>query len=124
MDSLEAKKMEEYLNNEITLIVEKLFKNLSEKNIDVEKERNELTLEELENYIDIYNQYEKDLIKLKENTILKFGEFNNFDYIFATMIQEIVTKKNKELWLSYHSSKKIIILPLYFFYMFRKLILE
>jgi len=97
MDSLEAKKMEEYLNNEITLIVEKLFKNLSEKNIDVEKERNELTLEELENYIDIYNQYEKDLIKLKENTILKFGEFNNFDYIFATMIQEIVTKKNKEL---------------------------
>ena len=97
MDSLEAKKIEEYLNNEITLIVEKLFKNLSEKNIDVEKERNELTLEELENYIDIYNQYEKDLIKLKENTILKFGEFNNFDYIFATMIQEIVTKKNKEL---------------------------
>jgi len=97
MESLEAKKIEEYLNKEITLIVEKLFERLNEKEIDVEKGRNDLTLEELENYIDIYNQYENDLIKLREKIVLKFGEFNNIDYIFATMIQEVVTKKNREL---------------------------
>lgn len=96
MERLELKKIEEYLNKEISLIVENLFKRLEEKKIDVEKERNELTVLELENYVEIYNQYEKDLIELREKTILKFGKFNNFDYIFATMIQEIVTKKNSE----------------------------
>ena len=96
MESLEAKEIEVYLDKEISLIVETLFNNLREKEIDVEKERSELTLDELENYIDIYNEYEKSLVKLKENVITKFGKFNNFDYIFAIMIQEIVTRKNNE----------------------------
>jgi len=87
----------EYLYKEVEKIVDRLFQQLKNNNINVELERKELNEKELILYKEIYNIYEKDLINLKEKAILKYGYIENLDFIFAVIIQEIVNKKEKEI---------------------------
>jgi len=96
MEESEMEKLEKYLYNEVTKIVDILFQKLEENNIDVELERNELNEKELKAYINIYNEYEKALVGLKEIAISKFGYIEKFDFIYAVIIQEVVKKKGKE----------------------------
>jgi len=87
----------EYLYKEVEKIVDRLFQQLKNNNINVELERKELNEKELILYKEINNIYEKDLINLKEKAILKYGYIENLDFIFAVIIQEIVNKKEKEI---------------------------
>ena len=89
-------KIEEYLYKEVFFIVDELFKNLKLNNIDVELEKNDLTEKETEAYINIYNEYRDKLVSLKENVLKEYGYINNFDYIFAIIIQNVVDKKKSE----------------------------
>lgn len=86
-----------YLQKEVEVIVEELFIKLRKNNINIQLEKKELTEKELNIYLSIYKEYEEKLINLKNTTIMKFGCFNNFDYIFAKIIQNVVNKyKNYE----------------------------
>ena len=92
MKDKEINIVENYLNKEVTIIVEELFAKLRENNINVQLERNELNEKELNIYLALYKEYEKKLIDLREKVILKFGFINNFDYIFAKIIENAVNK--------------------------------
>lgn len=92
MKDKETNKVENYLNKEVTIIVEELFAKLRENNINVQLERNELNEKELNIYLVLYKEYEKKLIDLRKKVILKFGFINNFDYIFAKIIENAVNK--------------------------------
>ena len=87
----------DYLYKEAAIIVEELFLKLRNNNIDVHLARDELNEKELNIYLTLYKEYEEKLINLKNKAILKFGFINNFDYIFAKIIQNVVNKnKNYE----------------------------
>ncbi len=89
--------IEDYLYKEVEIIVNELFIKLKDNNINVQLERNELNEKELNIYLALYKEYEEKLINLKNTAILKFGFINNFDYIFAKIIQNVVKKhKNYE----------------------------
>ncbi len=92
MKDKETNMVENYLNKEVTIIVEELFAKLRENNINVQLERNELNEKELNIYLVLYKEYEKKLIDLRKKVILKFGFINNFDYIFAKIIENAVNK--------------------------------
>lgn len=92
MKDKEINMVENYLNKEVTIIVEELFAKLRENNINVQLERNELNEKELNIYLVLYKEYEKKLIDLRKKVILKFGFINNFDYIFAKIIENAVNK--------------------------------
>ncbi len=89
--------MEEYLCIEITKIVNSLFDKLSLYEISVELTKNELSNEKKEVYSKIYKEFEDELINLKNKTILKYGNIQNFDYIFGLIVQNIVISKQKLL---------------------------
>lgn len=92
MKDKEINMIENYLNKEVTIIVEELFAKLRENNINVQLERNELNVKELNTYLALYKEYEEKLIDLRNRVILKFGFINNFDYIFAKTIENAVDK--------------------------------
>ena len=92
MKEKEINMVEDYLNKEVTIIVQELFAKLRENNINVQLERNELNEKELNIYLALYKEYEKKLIDLREKVILKFGFIKNFDYIFAKIIENAVNK--------------------------------
>lgn len=96
MEKKENNILEDYLNIEVEIIVEELFTRLKNNNINIDLERKELNEKELNIYLSIYKDYEKELISLKNKVMSKFGYINNFDYIFAKTIENIVNK-NKEL---------------------------
>ena len=89
--------MEEYLCTEITKIVNLLFDKLSLYEINVEANKNELSNEKKEIYSKLYKEFEDELINLKNKTILKYGNIQNFDYLFGLMVQNIVISKQKLL---------------------------
>lgn len=93
------KKFEEYLYEEVSIVIDSLFEKLKLNNINVELEKTELNEKELENYLNIYNESKESLTKLKDKIIAEFGYIDNFDYIFASVIQDIVIKK-QELWFT------------------------
>ena len=93
MKDRESRAVEDYLKKEVAIIVEELFSKLKENNINVQLRRNELKKEELDIYLILYKEYEENLIKLKDKVIAKFGYINNFDYVFAKIIESVVSKK-------------------------------
>lgn len=95
MSETKNNKLEEYLYQEVSKRVDVLFEKLHEGNINVELERSELTEKELALYLEIYKDFEEQLIQLKEEAIAKFGYTTDFDYTFAIIIQELVTKKQE-----------------------------
>lgn len=92
---MNMKKIKEYLDKEVSIIVNLLFEKLKENNINVELERTDLNNQELKIYMSIYNEYKENLIKLKDKVILEFGYIDNFDYLFATVIQNVVNRKQE-----------------------------
>lgn len=84
--------LKDYLYKEVAIIVDELFIKLRKNNINVELERNDLNEKELNIYLDLYKEYEENLINLKNKAILKFGFIDNFDYIFAKIIENTVNK--------------------------------
>ena len=89
--------MTEYLYIEITKIVNTLFCRLSLYKINIESTKNELSNEKKEMYSKIYKEFEDELINLKNKTILKYGNIQNFDYLFGLIVQNIVISKQKLL---------------------------
>ena len=89
--------MEEYLDMEISKIVNCLFEKLDLYNIDVEMNREELSSEKKKIYMEIYSECEKSLLEVKAKTILKYGNINNFDYIFGVKVQNIIASKQNFL---------------------------
>lgn len=86
-------RIEKYLYKEVSKVVNVLFRELKRNNINVELERNELDREKLNAYEHIYNKYKESLLKIQKKALLKYKDIDNFDYIFAKIIQNIVSKK-------------------------------
>ena len=95
MSEYKKNEIYEYLYKKINLVVDNVFEELKKNNINVELDRKELGDKELKIYLDIYIRYEKELIQLKKEVIEKFGEIENFDYIYAIIIQNVVNKKQE-----------------------------
>ena len=93
MDNLDLK---EYLEKEISKIVDILFKNLRFYNIDVNVEKESLDKLQLDNYNKIYTRYKQSLSTLQEKAILKYGYTNDFDNLFGIIIYNAInTMQNK-----------------------------
>ena len=86
-----------YLNKKISKIVDLLFLELKENNIDIKKERTELSHSELNTYLKICNNYENKLINLKKDTIKKYKITENIDYAFGMITNSIINNKLKNL---------------------------
>ncbi len=70
--------LEEYLYQEVSKRVDVLFEKLHEGNINVELERSELTEKELALYLEIYKDFEEQLIQLKRRSYSKIRLYNRF----------------------------------------------
>ena len=86
-----------YLNKEISKIMDLLFIELKENNIDIKKGRTELKSSELNTYLKIYHNYENKLANLKTDTIKKYKLKENIDYAFGIITNNIVNNKLKNL---------------------------
>lgn len=89
------KNIEKHLYKEVSIIVDLLFEKLNINNINVELEKNDLNDIELGIYMSIYNEYKENLLKLKDKVISEYGYIDNFDCMFATIIQNVVIKKQE-----------------------------
>jgi len=87
--------IEKYLHKEISKIVDVLFLDINENNINVNKSKEELNLSELNMYLEIYKNLENELVEIKTNAINKFKIIPNekFNYDFGVIVQNIVTQK-------------------------------
>ena len=90
------KDLENFLNIEITKAVKILFKNLKNKNIDINLEVSQLNKSQLKHYNKIYNKFKKNLIEIQNRALSIFGNEKYLNFLFGIIVQEII-KKEKEL---------------------------